>query len=125
MNDMSKFRRSWIVLLIVTLCASCIRADDKPGAADQPAASAPTITESPELALRYASLAQDTLRQKTVAAPHFKEAAALLMAAMQLDPGEPRYPRMLYEAMLQLGDNAGALKALKAYRSIEIPKRSE
>jgi tetratricopeptide (TPR) repeat protein len=32
---------------------------------------------------------------------------------------------MLYEAMLQLGDNAGALKALKIYRSIDIPKRPD
>jgi tetratricopeptide (TPR) repeat protein len=35
---------------------------------------------------------------------------------MRLDPAEPRYPRMLYEAMLQVGDNDGALKALTAYR---------
>src|SRR4051794_20050046 len=63
-----------------------------------------------ELAVRYASLAQETLRQKVVVAPHFKEAAGLIMAAMKLDPTEPRYPRMLYEAMKTIGDVNGQLK---------------
>ena len=35
----------------------------------------------------------------------FKQSAAFLKAAMKLDPNEPRYARMLYEAMLQLHDN--------------------
>jgi tetratricopeptide (TPR) repeat protein len=81
--------------------------------AENAAAASP---RSPELAVRYAALAQETLRQKNVVAPHFRQAAALITAAMRLDPNEPRYPKMLYEAMLQLRDADGALRALKAYR---------
>ena len=88
-------------------------AEPSTGAADNAAPKAP---RSPDLAVRYAALAQETLRQKNVVAPHFREAAALISAAMRLDPQEPRYPKMLYEAMLQLRDADGALKALKAYR---------
>lgn len=124
MNDMSKFRLC-TVMLLVSICSTCVRAAEQAKPAAPAAAATEPSNTSPELALRYASLAQDTLHQKVVLAPHFKEAAALLMAAMKLDPAEPRYPRMLYEAMLQLGDNAGALKALKTYRGIEVPGRFE
>jgi tetratricopeptide (TPR) repeat protein len=88
---------------------------DKAG--EKPAGeAAPASPRSPDLAVRYAALAQETLRQKNVVLPHFRQAAALITAAMRLDPVEPRYPKMLYEAMLQLRDADGALKALKAYR---------
>jgi hypothetical protein len=93
--------------------------------------AAPATTEataaatSPELGLRFASLAQGAMRAKEITPAQFKEAAALLMAAMKLDPDEPRYPRMLYEAMLQLHDNQGALNAIKAFRSISLPGRAD
>lgn len=93
--------------------AAAATGGDKPAGED---AAAPKSPKSPDLAYRYAALAQETLRQKNVVAPHFRQAAALITAAMRLDPTEPRYPRMLYEAMLQLRDADGALKALKAYR---------
>jgi tetratricopeptide (TPR) repeat protein len=129
----SKF---WTVTLIASLGAACIArpslAQQEPQPAAKPAAppaaaAAPgenpaekpaevPAPKSPELAVRYAALAQETLRQKTVVAPHFRQAAALIMAAMRLDPDEPRYPKMLYEAMLQLRDTDGALRALKTYR---------
>lgn len=116
----SKF---WIAPAIVSVClfgvlarvATC-PAEDKPADKFEQSPSG-----GPELAIRYAGLAQDTLRQKVVVPPHFKEAAGLIMAAMQLDPAEPRYPRMLFEAMKALGDGPGQLKALKAYRDL-VPK---
>jgi tetratricopeptide (TPR) repeat protein len=101
--------------VVLALVATC-RGQDKPDASSEQPPSG-----GPELAIRYAALAQDTLRQKVVVPPHFKEAAGLIMAAMKLDPSEPRYPRMLYEAMKTLGDTAGQLKALKAYRDL-VPK---
>jgi hypothetical protein len=135
MKDMSKFRL-WTVTVIVSICAAAAAAPSitraaepaakpvKPGADAAAATTEPAATTSPELAVRYAALAQDTLHQKGAVLPaHFKEAAGLLMAAMKLDPAEPRYPRMLYEAMLQLGDRDGALKALKTYRAINVPNR--
>jgi tetratricopeptide (TPR) repeat protein len=133
---MRKFR-PWIVLTLLSLCtAFCLRgitscAQDKPApaaAATAPATAptTPTIATvaSPELAARYSALAQDNLRNaKVVIPPYFKESAGLLMAAMRLDPNEPRYPRMLYEAMLQMQDTEGAIKAIKAYRAITVPGR--
>lgn len=134
---MRKFR-SWIVVVFASVCAVVMmratwsRAEDKTAgaavaAATAPAAAAettPKVEPSSELAARYAALGQDTLRQRIVVAPHFKEAAALIMAAARLDPNEPRYQRMLYEAMLQIHDVNGALKAIKAYRSIFVPSLS-
>src|SRR5947207_6742043 len=109
---MRKFR-SWIVLMVVLsgvvlLRGRASRAEDKTvsvAAAAAPATTAPATTTavtSTELAWRYAALAQDALRMKEITPAHFKESAALLMAAMKLDPDEPRYARLLYEAMLQL-----------------------
>ncbi len=89
-------------------------ADDAPPV--KPAADTPT--GGPEIAARFAALALDTLRQKVVLPPHFKQAAALLEAAVAQDPNEPRYAKMLYEAMLQMGDSEGALKAMTAYRKV-------
>jgi tetratricopeptide (TPR) repeat protein len=128
MPTKSKF---WTVTLIASLGAAGMaglpllaqqQAPDQQPAAKADAApgekpsEAPVAPKSPELAVRYAALAQETLRQKAVVTPHFRQAAALIMAAMRLDHDEPRYPKMLYEAMLQLGDTDGALRALKAYR---------
>jgi tetratricopeptide (TPR) repeat protein len=135
MNDLSKCR-PWILMLLVSACTLGAAAQETTAKSDKPVeaggaaaatapSSGPAITPSPELAQRYAALAQDTLRQKIVLPPHFKEAAALLMDACKLDPAEPRYPKMLYEAMLQIGDSDGALEALKAYRAIDLPGRSE
>jgi tetratricopeptide (TPR) repeat protein len=117
----------WTRLTLALVCVAGPTAAPRSFAQAEPAAApAPDATaekplerpapRAPELAVRYAALAQETLRQKNVVTPHFKQAAALIMAAMRLDPYEPRYPRMLYEAMLQLRDPDGALKALKAYR---------
>jgi hypothetical protein len=62
---------------------------DKAG--EKPAGeAAPASPRSPDLAVRYAALAQETLRQKNVVLPHFRQAAALITAAMRLDPVEPR-----------------------------------
>lgn len=84
-----------------------------------------TMHKSPELALRFAALAQEALSVKHIVPGNFKQSAALLKAAMKLDPDEPRYARMLYEAMLQLHDNQGALEAIKAFRAISLAGRSE
>lgn len=79
-----------------------------------------------ELALRYISLAQDIFREaKSPQAQHFRQAGTLIQAAMELDPAEPRYARMLYEARLQVRDHEGALEALKVYRRIDVPGVSE
>jgi hypothetical protein len=81
---------------------------------------APVIDGAPQVAIRVANLARETVRLKQLLPPHFKEAAALLMAASKLDPNEPSYPRALYEALLapQVRDLDGARQALAAYRRL-------
>ncbi|MEZ0267254.1 MAG: tetratricopeptide repeat protein [Phycisphaerae bacterium] len=96
-------------------------AEDKPadGAGAAPAAVKPAGPDgAKELAARFISLAQDTMRQKPLVPPHVRQAAALIKIAVGLDPQEPRYAKMLYEAMLQMGDSDAALAALTKYRAI-------
>lgn len=105
----------WIVVLALG-CAGARAAEEK----------APVPSGDKELALRYISLAQDTLRAAKSPQPqHFRQSATLIEAAMSLDPTEPRYARMLYEAMLQVRDSEGALRALSKYRAIDVPGLSE
>jgi len=105
-------------IIVPRACAA-----DVPPPMINPAGAAPATapagpTGNRELAARFATLAQDTLRQKALLPPHFKQAAALIRTAALLDPDEPRYARMSYEAALQMGDNEAALRAVQAYRAI-------
>lgn len=108
-----------LLLILTLLPAGAFGAAQEPPKAPGEAAAADLPTGNKELAVRFATLAQQTLRQKVVLPPHFRQAAALLMAAKDLDPQEPRYPRMLYEAMIQMRDYKGALEAIKAYRAVD------
>ncbi|MGA2582888.1 MAG: hypothetical protein ABSG31_06390 [Tepidisphaeraceae bacterium] len=47
------------------------------------------------------------------------ESAALMRAAYDLAPKEPRFARELYQDLLQLGDTKDALDILNAYRKLE------
>jgi hypothetical protein len=51
-----------------------------------------------------------------------RQSAALLQAACDECAYEPRYPRLLVEACLQLGDADGATAALMRYRAIQLPE---
>lgn len=70
------------------------------------------------LAENFAEMAQLALRGERLGEPEFRQAAALLRAAANLKPGEPRFWRLLVEAELQLGNREGALSALQGYRKI-------
>jgi tetratricopeptide (TPR) repeat protein len=67
------------------------------------------------LAARFADLARESLRTKTIAEPSWRASAAMLQAANRLDPGDARYPRLLVDARLQAGDRDGAIDAIKAW----------
>src|SRR4051812_18096165 len=72
------------------------------------------------LALRLTELAQRMLRSE--AAPSnaaMRQAAALLKAARECDPDNPRYARLLADAQIALHDNAGALETITALRKLE------
>jgi len=58
------------------------------------------------------------LAQVADSAPATRQSAALLEAALRMNPYEPRYPRLLAEALNRLGDIDGAIKAWAAYRKL-------
>jgi tetratricopeptide (TPR) repeat protein len=70
------------------------------------------------LAARLSELSRQTLQSRYMVEPIWHQAAALLEAAMELDPAEERYPKLLAEARLQLRDRDGALAAWNAYRRV-------
>src|SRR5437763_1120841 len=53
-----------------------------------------------------------------VSPPALRQSAALIRAAMRLDPTEPRFPRLLADAMEQLQDRAGQIAGWNAYRKL-------
>ena len=67
------------------------------------------------LSERLARMAQLSLSGKEVTDDHFRQAAALLRAATKLNPGEPRFSRLLADAALQLNDTDTAIAALELY----------
>jgi predicted Zn-dependent protease len=87
-----------------------------------PDATAPALID-PALAERLSEFAQFRLRQSQVTEPMWRQAAALLNAASRLSPNDARFPRLLVEARLKVGDTDGALDALNAYRKADPADR--
>lgn len=85
------------------------------------AATADDSADSAQAALAeiLADLAGQSVHQPQPSAHDFRRSVALLKGAIRLNPSEPRYSRLLVEAMLRLGDAPGALEALAAYRKLE------
>ncbi|MDQ3440174.1 MAG: hypothetical protein M3478_07465, partial [Planctomycetota bacterium] len=80
-------------------------------------AAAPEVT-NPALAERFAAAAQDSLRSRNAGEPSFRATMALLRAATRLAPTEPRFWRLLAEAVARLGDDKATIDALTAYRTL-------
>ena len=93
--------------------------DIPPTAAEE--ADAPYV--EPVLAERLYEMAQGLLRQANVTEPAWRQAAALLRAASRVSPKDPRFPRLLIEARLKVGDTDGAIEALTAYRRVDPADR--
>lgn len=70
------------------------------------------------LAERLESLADKSLRTAGMSEAGFRETAGLLDAAQRVNPQDPRYPRLLASADLQLQDVDGQIAAWIAYRKI-------
>ncbi len=71
------------------------------------------------LAERFAMLAQRTLRSSALVPARFEQAAALLQAAHELHPTEPRFLRLLAQAQRQSGNNQAAIDATLALARLE------
>ena len=73
----------------------------------------------PALALRLTELAQRILRSETApSTAAMRQAEALLKAARECDPNEPRYARLLADSQIALHDNADAIETLTALRKL-------
>jgi hypothetical protein len=75
-------------------------------------------TPNPALAERFAAAAQETLRNQDAGLPSSQASAALLRAATRLAPTEPRFARLLAEAVERLGEDQPTIDALTAYRQL-------
>ena len=85
--------------------------------------AAPHGDANAALAERLVQQAQGLLTQARagsgqIAAPVFRQAAALLDAAVRLNPSEPRFPRLLAEVYGNLGDVDAELSAWGNYRRL-------
>ena len=104
---MSKSLALALGMLIVAM--SLPAAADEAVATDDKAASA-------MLAEEFSGMSYKLLAgTEQVNPPLFMQSAALLDAACRLAPSESRYPRLLADNYLQIGDSANAMTALKAY----------
>lgn len=75
------------------------------------------------LAENFSAIAQMTIPPKVsdndLWSPIFHQVSALLQATVKLAPNEPRFSRLLTDAMLRLHDTDGAIKALDHTRKID------
>ena len=112
-------RNGWVavgaVVVGLLIAAPASAQSNKPAPADE---------GGKVLAEELSVMAQNTLRNGAVTPAKLREAGALLEAACKLNPGEVRYPRLLAEAMQQVGDSAGAAEALKKVLAIEPLNRT-
>ena len=67
------------------------------------------------VAARLADMGTDVLRDRNATAAQYKACIALLKAAAKLNPEDERYPRLMVEASIGIGDPEGALAALRQY----------
>jgi tetratricopeptide (TPR) repeat protein len=77
--------------------------------------AAPPPTAASELADRLERMSYYAVQNYQPIPPVLHEAATMLEAAHRLNPTEPRYLRLLYQARLQAKDADGAVAALNAY----------
>jgi tetratricopeptide (TPR) repeat protein len=73
----------------------------------------------PSLGERLAELGSDTLGSYSLSTAQYREAALLFEAAQRLNPAEPRFPRLRYEASLQAGEVADAIASLVASAKLD------
>src|SRR5688572_28632454 len=96
-------------LLCCLLLPSIVTAQDAP---------APAEVTNPPLAERLAAAAQDQMRRPNAEQATWRAGVALLRAATRLAPAEPRFSRLLAEAVARTGDDQATIDALTAYRKL-------
>lgn len=70
------------------------------------------------LAERLCEMAQNRLRAPVVTEPMWRQSAALLQAARELNPSDPRFPRLQLDVALKTNNLELAIEALNAYRKL-------
>jgi tetratricopeptide (TPR) repeat protein len=104
-------------VVALTWMATATNAQQTP-AATAPARTTPVQVSdaSAGIAHRFEELARQVVQGNTSA--HVRQGAGWLRAATTSDPSEPRYLRLLADALLQLRDGEGALQALSGLRQL-------
>lgn len=112
--------RVWLAAVVIfgLLLPLGGRALAAPQATDTPSEPQKPTPGQVALAERLAEMGQNVLRAPTITEASWMQSAALLQAACRLNPDEPRFPRLLADALLQLHDIDGAIDALNGYRDI-------
>lgn len=95
----------WIVILVLALGWNLAPARAQEAGNRSSAESA--------MAEQCAEEAQNLLRLRNIVDPAWQASAAMLQAAVRLNPDDPRYLRLLSEAQLQVRNEAGALDTLR------------
>jgi hypothetical protein len=91
-----------------------------PSAPSSPPATQPSNAQAdPAIAERLVDVAAEVLAKSGLSTANYEQAAAFLEAASRLNPAEPRYHRLRYEASLQAGAVGSAIDALIAYARLE------
>src|SRR5687768_11649908 len=108
---------TWIATAATTTTTTA-NAQQAPATATAPARTAPVQVSdaNASLAHRFEEMARQVVQGNTPA--HVRQGAGWLRAATTSDPSEARYLRLLADALLQLRDGEGALKALSSLRQL-------
>jgi tetratricopeptide (TPR) repeat protein len=103
------------LVVFTWLAAGSTNAQQAPPAPAR-AAAAPVSDADASLGHRFEELARQIVQGNTEV--HVRQGAGYLRAAAASDPTEPRYLRLLADAMLQVRDAEGALEALSKLRRL-------
>lgn len=109
---------TWIATAATTMTTAANAQQAPPATATAPARTAPVQVSdaNASLAHRFEEMARQVVQGNMPA--HVRQGAGWLRAATTSDPSEARYLRLLADALLQLRDGEGALKALSSLRQI-------
>jgi tetratricopeptide (TPR) repeat protein len=106
---------TWIAAT-ATATATANAQQAPPGGAPARTAPVQVSDANASIAHRFEELARQAVQGNTPA--HVRQGAGWLRAAATSDPSEPRYPRLLADALLQLRDSEGALRVLSDLRQL-------
>lgn len=108
-----------LAALVVTLPAAHAIAQTHAPANPTPGTRPVAKEAVPLLAERMRDIAAETLQGTSLSTAKYRQAGAFLEAASRLNPNEPRFHLLRYEALLQAGEIQSAIEALVQYARLD------